>query len=124
MILKNQLYTISGMTADAACPVYAVRLNGSHFIYQAHFPGEPVTPGVCLLQMSKELLEDYLQRPLTVKAVKNMKFLAVLSPITDPEVTFVMEKIVEAGDAVSAQVSVQTADKDFVKLSFTCQSPQ
>lgn len=116
MTLRNQLYTITDRTAS----VYAVHLNGSHFIYQAHFPGEPITPGVCLLQMSKELLEDYLQRPLAVKAVKQMKFLAPLSPVADPDVTFVMEKIADAGDTVSAQVSVQAADKVFVTLSFTC----
>ena len=45
---------------------FRLRLNPEHFIYQAHFPGEPVTPGVCILQIGKELLAELLQESLEI----------------------------------------------------------
>ena len=81
MILKNSLYVIEGQSVAEGTVCYDIRLQADHTIYKAHFPGEPITPGVCVIQMAKELLEDYLQRRLTIKAVKNVKFLAVVSPL-------------------------------------------
>ena len=31
-----------------------VSLNANHGLYRVHFPGNPVTPGVCLIQMASE----------------------------------------------------------------------
>ena len=89
MILKDNFYTILRKDVDAMA--YDIRLNPAHTIYQAHFPGEPVTPGVCILQIARELLEDLLQRPLAVKSVKNMKFLSG-QQVNGAQKGFVIEK--------------------------------
>lgn len=117
MILKDNFYTILRKDVDAMA--YDIRLNPAHTIYQAHFPGEPVTPGVCILQIARELLEDLLQRPLAVKSVKNMKFLSVISPLVTPQVSCCFEKVGQDAGIVSAQATIKTNDKEFVKLSFT-----
>ena len=119
MQLKDHFYTIMQKGGEDACPSYDIRLNASHFIYQAHFPGEPITPGVCLLQIARELLEEHLQRSLEVKAVKNMKFLAVVSPVATPDVTCRFDKLDLGTDAIRAQATVLSPDREFVKLSFT-----
>ena len=115
MTLKESFFTI--LRKDDA-PSYDIRFCAAHPIYQAHFPGEPVTPGVCILQIARELLADYLQRPLQVRAVKNMKFLAVISPLETPEVTCRFDKIHDDAGIVSAQATILTPEKEFVKLSF------
>ena len=92
MILKNSLYTIEGQQSQEGTVSYDIRLHSDHFIYQAHFPGEPITPGVCVVQIAKELLEEHLQRPLAIKA---------------PE-------------AVTAQVDVADGDTSMTAISFTC----
>ena len=56
MILKNNFYHIAQASVDLPRATYEIALNAQHFIYQAHFPGEPITPGVCILQMACELL--------------------------------------------------------------------
>ena len=55
MILKNDFYHIAQASVDLPRATYEIALNAQHFIYQAHFPGEPITPGVCILQMACEL---------------------------------------------------------------------
>ena len=34
-----------------------ITLNPAHPIFAGHFPGNPITPGVCMLQIIKELTE-------------------------------------------------------------------
>ena len=48
---------------DKQC--FTIRLNGEHEIFKAHFPGEPITPGVCQLQMVVECAEQLLNTVLT-----------------------------------------------------------
>lgn len=119
-MLKNELYTIDSKQADDTAVCYALTLNPQHVIYQAHFPGEPITPGVCIIQIGKELLEEHLQRKLEIVKVKNVKFLAVLSPTETPQVTYQLSRIKESDTEVSVSVVVKTDDVVRAKLSFTC----
>lgn len=119
-MLKNELYTINSKQADDTAVCYALTLNPQHVIYQAHFPGEPITPGVCIIQIGKELLEEHLQRKLEIVKVKNVKFLAVLSPTETPQVTYQLSRIKESDTEVSVSVVVKTDDVVRAKLSFTC----
>lgn len=120
MVLKNNLYIIEGRQSDENVVSYNIRLQPEHTIYKAHFPGEPITPGVCVIQMAKELLEDYLQRPLTIKAVKNVKFLAVISPLQHPCVCYTFRQILATPEAVTAQVDVSDGDTPMTAITFTC----
>lgn len=120
MILKNSLYVIEGQSTAEGTVSYDIRLQPDHTIYKAHFPGEPITPGVCVIQIAKELLEDHLQRPLAIKAVKNVKFLAVVSPLQHPGVRYTFRQIQATPDAVTAQVDVTDGDTTMTAISFTC----
>ena len=51
-----------------------------HPIYQAHFPNNPVTPGVCLLQVVVELVRRAFGEEWQLCAVANAKYLAPLVP--------------------------------------------
>ena len=100
---------------------YELELNPSCFIYQAHFPGEPITPGVCIMQMGKEVLEDALGKPLQVAAVKNIKFLSIISPKETTRITYLLKKVEvsEGGQSVKAQLVVMAGDEAKAKISFT-----
>jgi 3-hydroxyacyl-[acyl-carrier-protein] dehydratase len=120
MILKNNLYVIEGQQSVEGTVSYDIRLQPDHTIYKAHFPGEPITPGVCVIQIAKELLEEHLQRPLAIKAVKNVKFLAVVSPLQHPQVRYTFRQILTATEGVTAQVDVTDGNISMTAISFTC----
>lgn len=119
MLLKDSLYSIQGQQTSDASVVYDLSLHADCMIYQAHFPGEPITPGVCVIQIAKELLEDYLHCPLAVSLVKNVKFLAVISPIANPQVRYTITNIQESPESVKAVVDVTDGDRSMAHLSFT-----
>ena len=111
MLLLNNLYTI--VAKDIGC---------NHFIYQAHFPNEPITPGVCIIQITKELLDDFLTKKMDINQIKNVKFLSVISPITTPQLSCIFDKITpdEHSDTFRVQAHLQSDDNPLAKLSFTC----
>ncbi|MDR2119765.1 MAG: glycosyltransferase [Tannerella sp.] len=96
---------------------YAIDLNPAHFIYRAHFPGNPVTPGVCIIQICRELMERRMQRPLSVRRAFNVKFLAVVNPETCGALRVDFSKIAIAADGCKASVSVYRDDVQFAKAS-------
>ena len=49
MKLIDSLYKVISDTRSETGHVYSIELDPEHFIYKAHFPGEPITPGVCIL---------------------------------------------------------------------------
>ena len=119
MILKNSLYTIADKRMEGSGIFYQILLDKNHFIYKAHFPNEPITPGVCIIQIAKELLEDYLHEEYEISYVKNIKFLSVLSPLSTPSVAYVFDKITVLPETneCKTQVQVQQDNALFAKLS-------
>ena len=55
MVLIDNFYTVKSQNISAGKAEFRVKLNAENFIYQAHFPNNPITPGVCLIQMAVEL---------------------------------------------------------------------
>ena len=80
-MLQNSFYTLVGEPEATATSVQAtIRLNPDHAIFAGHFPGQPVVPGVCMLQIIKELLAGATQRAIQLVKASNTKFLTVLTP--------------------------------------------
>jgi 3-hydroxyacyl-[acyl-carrier-protein] dehydratase len=117
MILKNNLYTALRTETRDGRLCYDLRLLPDSLIYQAHFPGEPITPGVCIIQMACELLQDHLGRPLQLTTVKNVKFLSVISPLETPELTYVFDKVQSDDTTIRTQITVRSSETEFAKLS-------
>jgi len=80
MKLLHQLFEIEQVADDGA----AIRLLPECVIYQAHFPGQPITPGVCIVQIITELLGQRLGRALQLRCINNIKFLQPISPLQTP----------------------------------------
>lgn len=120
MILLNNLYKIAAETKTPDRTEYTVLLNASHTIYRAHFPEQPITPGICIIQIAQELLEEMLSISLSIAKVQNAKFLTPLFPADSP-IKFVFEKTVREGSYVTSRVTVESATKKFSKISIICE---
>lgn len=119
MRLADNLYTL--IRADEEALSYQIRLRRGCVIYQAHFPGEPITPGVCIVQIAKELMERHVGKLFEIEKVKNVRFYSVLSPVESEEAEFKFSHLETAEDApsLSVRVSVVANGEEKAKLSFT-----
>ncbi len=88
----------------SAAPVqasYRIRLNPGHEIYKAHFPEQPITPGVIIVRMAMELLSEALGRKAHLVGAPNIKFSSPLFP--QAEVDF--QITIKEGNMASVVVS-------------------
>ncbi len=60
--------------------------NGEHAIFKGHFPGQPVVPGVCMIEIVKELLQNQAGNRLMLHEARNVKFLQFVTPGMEPAV--------------------------------------
>lgn len=119
MELINNLYKIKSESVAEGLFSYEVELNPEHFIYKAHFPGAPITPGVCIMQISTELTERSCGKTLEIQKVNNVKFLKTIVPQESP-VLQVSGKISGLDDdMVKSQISISAGDDVCAKLSIT-----
>lgn len=83
---SRALYTYSIKLREEGLIHACISINGQHPIYEGHFPGFPITPGVCQVQMIKEILEAEGGISLLLCAAKQIKFTAVHEPGAEPEI--------------------------------------
>ena len=121
MVFRNNLYCIDAVQRFEWGVSYQLHLNGEHVIYKAHFPGEPITPGVCLLQMGAELLSDSVGSDLECEQFKNVKFVSVLRPDGAPVYVDVQDIRIEEG-LVKARIDFRKSDVPVAKLSLICRT--
>ena len=71
-----------------------VRLLPESAVYRGHFPGYPITPGVCIVQIALELIEEMAgqagndDKKVRLVAAKNIKFTNPVIPEEGRELRF------------------------------------
>lgn len=68
-----------------AAHTHPLRVGSDHPSLPGHFPGQPVVPGVLLLDYVIRAAETWLGGPLRVAELPQVKFLAPLLPEQDAE---------------------------------------
>ena len=120
MKLLDSLYTIVSECSIEDGYEFDLKLNPEHFIYLAHFPGEPVTPGVCIMQIAVELFEIALKSHIALECVKNIKFLRIISPNEVTAIKYSLQKISIEDGSAKVQVTVSADGDTYAKLSLVC----
>lgn len=87
MILLNDLYRVTGHDIKEDTLHATLAFDAGHRIFEGHFPGQPVVPGVCMMQIVQELMETYVvgQKTRLVNA-DAAKFLRMIDPRETPAV--------------------------------------
>jgi 3-hydroxyacyl-[acyl-carrier-protein] dehydratase len=125
-MLLNDFYTIHNASgpevelSPSGVPIeryrFSMELNPAHPVYEGHFPGNPVVPGVCQLQMISELLSLIKESAVRLIYSDNVKFLSLMVPeknrIIDADIRL---KTLENGD-ISANAILQEGEVVFIKF--------
>lgn len=83
--MLNNFYNVDSVREhDAGKYTASVTLNAEHDIFKGHFPGNPVTPGVCMMQIIKDISQDVTGLKLRLQSATNVKFMALINPFETP----------------------------------------
>jgi 3-hydroxyacyl-[acyl-carrier-protein] dehydratase len=89
----NDLYTIKQILQVGSNNKLSIliQLNPSHEIFKGHFPGNPILPGVCIVQILKEILMYQLEKKLILSNANSIKYLSFINPGMNSIISFDVE---------------------------------
>ena len=120
MKFLDSLYSVTQSRKTEGGFEFDISLFPGHFIYKAHFPGEPITPGVCIIQIATELFSIAMDAPMNLYSAKNVKFLKIVSPSERTDFSFTFSKIVVEGDLFKFACNLSAEIEIYAKLSLIC----
>jgi len=90
-MLQNDLYTVEQIVGEGKKLIVLIRINPLHDIFKGHFPGNPVLPGVCIIQILKEILASHLGNMVVLVKIDIIKFLSFINPEMNNKINLDME---------------------------------
>lgn len=115
-MLKNNFYSIQSQSASEQSLSAIINIDPNHEIFEGHFPGKPVVPGVCMIQIVKELLEAGFSKPMLFQKGNQIKFLQLLVPVKHESVEVnISWKTIENG--IQANADFKRESVTIFKLS-------
>lgn len=105
MLLENKFYRIVKMEGGGLSAIFKVDILPDCTVYEGHFPGKPICPGVCNIETIKECASHLLDKPLTINTIKQCRLTAIASPKVCPQVS-ISVNVTQNGDtyAVIAKI--------------------
>lgn len=116
ILLNDNFYRCDDLNLEGNLQKARISINSLHDVFQGHFPGNPVVPGVCMIQILKELLEVSNNKHYRLQEARNIKFMNVLNPSANPTVTIVQE-INEEQRRIKVSSSISDSGKVFLKFT-------
>lgn len=117
MILKDFYKVLSEEKISDSKYTITIFVNASHEVFKGHFPGNPIMPGVCMIQIIKELTESITKSSLMIQSLANVKFMALINPEVTPELKLELDIVTTEDDLVKVKNTTYFNDTTALKLS-------
>jgi len=124
-MLLNDFYRITDEQLIQEVPArfqFTLEINSSHRIFEGHFPGSPVVPGVCLAEIIRELTGQILARPVDLVGANYIKFISVVNPLNHPNITVEIKINQQDAPEIQAESTIFAQHIIFLKFKGTFRS--
>lgn len=118
-MLIQDFFKITGCVREGATLKAAIVIDKTHPIFDGHFPGLPVVPGVTMMEMIREAVQHHQQAKYFVRAADNMKFLTVINPNERTEVEAHIQVLAESDTAMEVNASLAAEGVTYFKMKAT-----
>ena len=117
MVLKDFYKVLSEEKTSDSKYMITILVNEKHEVFKGHFPGNPIMPGVCMIQIIKELTEKITQETLMIQTLANVKFMALINPETNPELRLELDITMTEDNLVKVKNTTYFNETVALKLS-------
>lgn len=83
MLLEDEYYTLIDSQTDSVTGCLTIRVNPASRIFEGHFPGNPICPGVCGVELIRECASIVLAQEVRISKINKCRFLSVARPQED-----------------------------------------
>lgn len=116
MGILNKFYTLVSSSEEQGKLVFKIELNSFHSIYKGHFPGNPITPGVCELEIVKDCICRTLNRQLYFSYISSCKFISPINPVEQNKLSVLISILDNGNNTYSIKAEVVNEDDTFLKI--------
>ena len=118
-MLKNKLFHIDSLEQNDGLIRCAIHIDATHPIFEGHFPGQAVLPGVCMLEMLKEVIEEAYANSYQLETASSVKFLTMFTPPQFTKAVFDIKPVVAADNKLSINATLKFEQHVFLKFNGT-----
>ncbi len=117
-MLNKGLYEISSLyfQKDDNSVKATVRFNKDDDIFKGHFPSVPVVPGVCMVQIMKEIISEIIKKQIFLGKADEVKFINMVNPEVNPEIEIDIKIKKFTEDNISVNGIFYFRDVIFIKI--------
>lgn len=111
----NDFFTYQIINQDISVITVRVSIDGDHSLYKGHFPGQPVTPGVVMIEILRQVLSASLDKKLFLTSAKEIKYLNPVIPNINNQIDYQIEYH-KNESTVSVNCVISWQEKVFTKI--------
>jgi len=116
MLLDKTFYRVKEQTTEDTKLRAVLQIHPENEIFKGHFPDIPIVPGVCMLQIVRELTEKKLEKILAISEVSNMKFISAFNPLEHNSAVMEISHV-QMGEGYKVMASLTDGPTVFFKLN-------
>jgi len=113
---NNDLFSIEEISHKNGFIKSILGVNADSEILKGHFPGHPVVPGACMLQITKDVLEVVLTTLLQLKKADQLKFMTMIDPEVMPRVELDITYKQPEENSITVTAKLSNPDTVYFKL--------
>jgi len=116
MLLENKFYRIlSEERGEGLSAKFNVAILPECNVYDGHFPGDPVCPGVCNIETIKECAILLTGEQLRYSIIKQCRLTALATPTVCPEVS-IQVTLSPSGEGYAIQATIADSRQAYMIL--------
>jgi 3-hydroxyacyl-[acyl-carrier-protein] dehydratase len=115
-MLRDKLYSFGEIRQENDSLSAQVKLKPEHSIFEGHFPGTPVLPGVCMMEIFRDACSFFRKGDAKIQKISEIKYPAMLVPSMFPEVELKINLASETEDVITLSASISSGDTVFMKI--------
>ena len=114
MLIENY-YKVNDIIAGTEKTLFIIFLKPDCKVYEGHFPGIPISPGACNIQMIKECAELIVGKHLFMHNLQHCRLTTLITPLVYPqvEVTILME---QKADVYKLKATIGKGEEIYLEL--------
>ncbi len=117
MLLEQNFYSIIEFVDSEGVINAQIELNPNHEIFKGHFPNQPIVPGVCMIQIIKELFATNRSQNYSLLKSSQIKFLKLLIPKEKETVRVSITHSKQNDNGYLINATISNSDGVILKLS-------
>ncbi len=97
---------------------FDVRIDFDNPVFAGHFPGNPILPGVYIIEMAKECAELHFDRKYTISHIKSCRYYFTITPARSENYVMLAE-FSECDNGIRAKVDLSQDDAVAMAITMT-----